>query len=155
MFFCNWLIDGSFNMFNTNFCHTFNLAQILKTCWCHINLLSIKCFLKGHYGCRKYLWSGLISLVVATSCTIDGVVGALLLVPIFTNMKLGGSYLKIKKSGLICMQLKFINMFVKVAWFHVFLYVFFYELYNGLPPFLPFKVFVSQGLILHLEQGVV
>jgi hypothetical protein len=40
--------------------------------------------------------SGLIGLVVAISCTIDGVVGVLL-VPISTNMKLGGLYLKSRK----------------------------------------------------------
>jgi hypothetical protein len=36
-------------------------------------------------------------LVMATSCTIDGVVGTLQLVPISTNMKLRGSYLKLGK----------------------------------------------------------
>lgn len=37
--------------------------------------------------------SGLTSLVVATSCTTNGVVvDVLLLVPISTNTKLGGSY---------------------------------------------------------------
>jgi len=39
--------------------------------------------------------SGLISLV--TSCTIDGIARTLLLVPISTNTKLGGSYLKLGK----------------------------------------------------------
>jgi hypothetical protein len=41
--------------------------------------------------------SGLTSLVVAKGCTINGVVGVLLLVLISTNMKLGGSYLKSRK----------------------------------------------------------
>jgi hypothetical protein len=36
----------------------------------------------------------LISLVVATDHTMDGVVGALLLVPISTYTKIGGSYFK-------------------------------------------------------------
>ncbi len=40
--------------------------------------------------------SGLISLVVAISCTIDGV-ASVMLVPISTNMKLGGLYLKSRK----------------------------------------------------------
>jgi hypothetical protein len=38
--------------------------------------------------------SGLTSLVMAISCTRDGVVVTLLLIPISTNMKLKGSYLK-------------------------------------------------------------
>jgi hypothetical protein len=41
--------------------------------------------------------SGLISLLVAIGCTIDGVAGVLLLVPISTNMKLRGLYLKLGK----------------------------------------------------------
>ncbi len=39
--------------------------------------------------------SGLIDLV--TGCTIVGVDGTLLLVPISTNTKLNGSYLKLEK----------------------------------------------------------
>jgi hypothetical protein len=42
--------------------------------------------------------SVLIGLIMVTSCTIDGVVGAPLLVPISTNMKLSDSYLKSKKA---------------------------------------------------------
>jgi hypothetical protein len=42
--------------------------------------------------------NGLIGLVMATRCTIDGVVGVLLLVPISTHTKLGGSYLKSRKA---------------------------------------------------------
>jgi hypothetical protein len=42
--------------------------------------------------------SGLTSLVMATCCTIDGVIGTLLLVLISTYTKLGGSYLKLGKS---------------------------------------------------------
>jgi len=42
--------------------------------------------------------NGLISLVMATGCTIDGVIGTLLLVPISTYTKLGGSYLKFVKA---------------------------------------------------------
>jgi hypothetical protein len=41
--------------------------------------------------------SGLTNLVMATSCTTYGVVGALLLVPISIDMKLWGSYLKSRK----------------------------------------------------------
>ncbi len=41
--------------------------------------------------------NGLIGLVMATSCTIDGVVGTLLLVLISAYMKLGGLYLKSSK----------------------------------------------------------
>jgi hypothetical protein len=41
------------------------------------------------------LLSGLNGLVVVTSCATDGVASALLLVPIFTHMKLGDSYLKL------------------------------------------------------------
>jgi hypothetical protein len=41
----------------------------------------------------------LLSLVVATCCTIEGVVvGGLLLVPISIDTKLGGSYLKLGKT---------------------------------------------------------
>jgi hypothetical protein len=40
--------------------------------------------------------SGLTGLV--TNCTIDSVVGTLLLVPISTHTKLGGSYLKLRKT---------------------------------------------------------
>jgi len=43
-------------------------------------------------------FSGLIGLVMTTCCTIDGVVGTILLVPISANMKLGGSYLKLTKT---------------------------------------------------------
>jgi hypothetical protein len=39
--------------------------------------------------------SGLTSLI--TSCTIDGVIGILLLVPISTYTKFRGSYLKLRK----------------------------------------------------------
>jgi hypothetical protein len=42
--------------------------------------------------------NGLTSLVIATCSTIDGVVGTLLLVPISTNMKLEGLYLKLGKT---------------------------------------------------------
>jgi hypothetical protein len=41
--------------------------------------------------------NGLISLVMATNYTTYGVVGTLMLIPISTNMKLGGSYLKLGK----------------------------------------------------------
>jgi hypothetical protein len=38
--------------------------------------------------------NGLIGLVMPIGCTIDDIVGILLLVPISTYTKLGGSYLK-------------------------------------------------------------
>jgi hypothetical protein len=41
--------------------------------------------------------SGLIGLVMAIGCTTNSVDGTLLLVPISTNMKLGGLYLKSEK----------------------------------------------------------
>jgi hypothetical protein len=43
-------------------------------------------------------FSELIGLVMITCCTIDGVVAAILLVPISAKMKLGGSYLKSGKT---------------------------------------------------------
>jgi hypothetical protein len=49
---CNWSIDGSFDRFNAYFLHRFNLIQNLKTCW-HYNLLSIRSFFKGCYGCHE------------------------------------------------------------------------------------------------------
>jgi len=42
--------------------------------------------------------SGLTSLVMATGCTKDGVVVTLLLIPISTNTKPRGSYLKSGKA---------------------------------------------------------
>jgi hypothetical protein len=42
--------------------------------------------------------SGLIGLMVATSCTIYGVVGVLLPIPISTYTKLGDSYRKLGKT---------------------------------------------------------
>jgi hypothetical protein len=42
--------------------------------------------------------SGLIGLVMATGYTKDGIVVTLLLIPISTNTKLGGSYLKSGKA---------------------------------------------------------
>jgi hypothetical protein len=42
-------------------------------------------------------FNGLTGLVMATCCTIDDVVGILLLVPISTDTKLRGSYLKSRK----------------------------------------------------------
>jgi hypothetical protein len=41
--------------------------------------------------------NGLIDLVMAIGYTTNGVDGTLLLVPISTNTKLGGSYLKLRK----------------------------------------------------------
>ncbi len=41
--------------------------------------------------------SGLIGLVMTIGCMTNGDVGTLLLVPISTNTKLGGSYLKLGK----------------------------------------------------------
>jgi hypothetical protein len=42
-------------------------------------------------------FNGLTSLVMATCCTADDVVGTLLLVPISIDTKLKGSYLKSRK----------------------------------------------------------
>ncbi len=53
----NWLVDDSFNPFNTYFLHRFNLAQNLKNYWHYTNLLLIRCLFKVCYGCRKYLQS--------------------------------------------------------------------------------------------------
>jgi hypothetical protein len=42
--------------------------------------------------------NGLIGLVIAIGCTIDVIVGTLLLIPIFTYTKLKGPYLKSRKA---------------------------------------------------------
>jgi hypothetical protein len=54
---------------------------------------------KGMFSKHVSFLGGLIGLVVATCCTIDGVVvGALLLVLISIDIKLGCSYLKLGKT---------------------------------------------------------
>jgi hypothetical protein len=60
--------------------------------------------------------SGLTSLVMTTSCNTNGVGRALLLVPIFTDTKLRGLYLKIRKSvQYVCAQLQLVTLFIKVG----------------------------------------
>jgi hypothetical protein len=57
--------------------------------------------------------NGLIGLVMAIGYTINGVVGALPLVPISTNMKL--KVFEIKENGSIFVQLKLVTLFIEAS----------------------------------------
>jgi hypothetical protein len=74
----------------------------------------------------------------------------LLLVPISTNTKFEVCTW-IKESNFTWLQFKFITLFMKASQLHIVLNMFFRELLNNLPPFLPLGVFISQGLVLHFE----
>jgi len=88
--------------------------------------------------------NGLTSLV--TSCTIDGIVGILLLDLISTNTKLRGFVFEIKESSSIGMQFKLITLFIIMNQLHINLILLLCELMNSLPPLLPFGFFYLPRL---------
>jgi len=68
-------------------------TSLLTTMLIGISIGKIK-ICKGMLSKHVPPLSGPIGLVMAIGCTTNGVVGILLLVPISTNTKLGGLYLK-------------------------------------------------------------